>query len=166
MINKQNHTNTNKFIKETALRVLKENHEDVEYENVEYVNTRKNLSSEPTPPFPTLIFMAAVFKDFLDIPGEFGIITIILTTFLSIILSVVFFVWAMGKISGGFWKKRLIRWLWIRYVAMFVIEIIPFFKIVPTFTIFILMVYYKEKKIVILFNKFLEELHSAGIGIR
>jgi len=125
----------------------------------------KLLVAEPAeePDFPQIIFMAAVMKDLLDIPLELSIIGIILTTMLSFVLSIVLFIWVLGKLSGGWWKKRIIRWLWIRYVAVIILEFFPFFKIVPATTIFIYMAYKREKKIVKLFNLALEELHNAGI---
>lgn len=125
----------------------------------------KQLIAEPAeePDFPIVIFLAAIIKDFLDIPFELSIVGIILTTALSFVLSAVLFVWTLGKMSGGWWKKRIIKWLWIRYVAVFIIEFIPFFKIVPTATIFIYMAYRRETKIVKLFNLALEEFRRAGI---
>jgi len=125
----------------------------------------KLLVAEPAkkPDFPQIIFMAAVMKDLLDIPLELSIIGIILTTMLSFVLSIVLFIWILGKLRGGWWKKKIIRWLWIRYVAVIILEFIPFFKIVPATTLFIWMAYKKEKKIVKLFNLALEELRNAGI---
>lgn len=68
--------------------------------------------------------------------------------------------WCKGRISGGFWKKKAIGWLWKRYLATFIIELIPFFNIIPTNVIFVLMAHYKEKKMVKLFNAALETFFS------
>jgi len=115
------------------------------------------------PDFPYIIVTAAIIKDLLDIPLDVSVVGIILTTILSFILFLVLFMWVLGKLGGGWWKKKIIRWLWIRYIAAIILEFVPFFQIVPATTIFILMAHYKEKKIVRLFNLALEELRHAGV---
>lgn len=121
------------------------------------------LVTEPVekPRFPLLIVLAAASKDTLDIL-EFTIIGAILTVPLSLLLGLVLFIWCLGKISGGWWKKALIKWLWKRYVFTLIIEFIPLFKIIPATTIFVLMAHYREKKIVKIANLALEELKAAG----
>lgn len=123
------------------------------------------LSSAPAkePGFPVIIFTFAVIKDCLDLPLELSVIGILLTTLLSVLLSVILFLWVLGKLSGGWWKKKIIRWLWVRYLAVVVIELFPLFKIVPATTIFILMAHYREKKLVKLFDLALEEFRRAGV---
>ncbi len=125
----------------------------------------KMLIAEPPekPEFPWIIFLAAVIKDILDVPLELTLVGIILTTVLSFILSIVLFFWILGKASGGWWKKKIISWLWSRYVAVIILEFIPFFKIIPTTTIFIYMAHKRETKLVKLFNLALEELRGAGV---
>lgn len=124
---------------------------------------KKLIASKPSKPkFPAFMLALAAIKDILDIPGDLSVVGIILTTLTSFLIAVTLFIWTWNKISGGWWKTRLIRWLWIRYVATILIEFIPGIKLVPTNTIFIFMAYKKEAKIVKLFNRALEELHAAG----
>jgi hypothetical protein len=122
------------------------------------------LVNEPAekPQFPFLIVFAAIAKDILDFL-EFTIIGMVLTFPLSFILALTLFVWCLGKISGGWWKKKLISWLWKRYILTILIEFIPFCKIIPATTIFVLMAHYRETKIVKTMNQALEELKDAGI---
>ncbi len=115
------------------------------------------------PGFPFIILPLAVLKDLLDIPGELSIIGILVTTVLSFILALILFFWVMGKLGGGWWKKRMIGWLWRRYIVAMCIEFLPFGKMIPATTIFVLMAYHHEKKIVKLFDSALEKLHSAGL---
>ncbi len=124
----------------------------------------KLLAETPAvrPDFPFIIFGLAALKDILDIPLELTIIGIVFTTVFSFLIAFVLFFWCFGKVGGGWWKKKLIRWLWNRYVIAIVLEFIPFIKMVPVTTIFILMAHYKEVKLVKLANQGLEELKRLG----
>ena len=75
---------------------------------------------------------------------------------------VILFFWIRGKISGGLWKKQMIKWLYRRLLLAAVIEIFPVLKIIPATTILILMAHYHEKKIVKLFDLTLEELKRTS----
>jgi hypothetical protein len=124
-----------------------------------------NIITKPTqkPDFPYLIILTAIIKDIIDFPAEISVIGIILTTFLSIVLSIILFFWVLGKASGGWWKRRIIGWIWLRYFTITILEFIPFLKMIPAATIFILMVHNKENKIVKLANLALEEFRGAGM---
>lgn len=122
------------------------------------------LNEKPpeNPPFPILIFLVAILKDLLDVL-DVSLIGIIVTTLTSLCLGVILAFWVLGKASGGWWKKKLIKWLWKRYAMMFIMEMIPFFKMIPATTIFILMAHYREKKLVKVANLIFEEMHSANL---
>jgi hypothetical protein len=130
-------------------------------------NTYSTLHQSDNKPaeanFPHMFFLLALLKDTLDIPLELSIIGIVLTTILSFFIAVAIFFWCKGKMSGGWWKKKVIRWLWIRYVAVVILEFIPFFKLIPATTIFVWMVHNKEKEIVKLFNEVLETIKKRGV---
>ncbi|MFW5887351.1 MAG: tripartite tricarboxylate transporter TctB family protein [Bacteriovoracia bacterium] len=119
------------------------------------------------PIFPIMIMGVAVFKDFIDfiqLTGA-GIIITILTTLITF---VIFFIWMLNKsTSGGWWKRRLMKVLWKRLsiwlLGAAIIEAIPLLGFLPATSIFVLMVHHEEKKIVKLFNEFLETLHQKGI---
>ncbi len=113
------------------------------------------------PIFPYFILGVSVIKDLLDIPANLSIVGIPFAMALSLICSLVIFFWIWGKMSGGWWKKRLLRWLFVRFFIMFGVELIV--SIIPTTTIFTLMAYYREKKIVKLINLALEEMHRLVI---
>lgn len=124
-----------------------------------------NLKHNPPEPvhFPIFIFACALAKDAADVPSTILVVTILISIFLGFVLSFILFLWAFGKMSGGWWKKAIIRWLWIRLGLVALIEMLPVIQLIPANTIFILMVHYKEKKIVRLFNLALEKMHDAGI---
>ncbi len=125
----------------------------------------KLLASNPPqkPSFPYIIMMLAISKDLIDIPGDLSGIGIIATTAFSFVISLVLFMWVLGKLGGGWWKKKIIRWLWKRYVYTIILEFIPGFQIIPATTIFVFMAYHHEKKIVKLLNLALEEFRNAKI---
>lgn len=116
---------------------------------------------EKEPPFPTVIFIFAILKDLID-TAELTIIGIIVTKILTVIFGVILFFWVLGKASGGWWKKKVIKWLWKRYIAVLIIELIPFAGLIPANTIFILMAHKRETKVVKAINLALEELKKAG----
>lgn len=115
------------------------------------------------PPFPIFILVLAVIKDHCDFLANVLVVAIPLSMVASFCMSVVLFFWLLGKMSGGWWKRAAIRWLWMRYVVAIIVEMIPFFQIIPATTIFVLMVHYKETKIVKLFDLALEELRRAKV---
>ncbi len=123
------------------------------------------LIKEPPqqPNFPYIMVSITILKDILDVPIELSIIGIVVTTILSFLLAIIIFIWILGKLSGGWWKKAMIRWLWIRYVFAILIEFLPFFKIIPATTILVLMAHYRETKIVMFFNAALEEFRKKKI---
>lgn len=115
------------------------------------------------PPFPFAILAIAILKDLLDIPATLIILGIPFSMALSFVLALVLFFWILGKIGGGWWKKKVISWLWKRYILTIVIEIIPFFSMIPATTIFVLMAHYHETKTVKLLNLALKKIHNGGI---
>lgn len=131
-------------------------------EVLEEGDTQSLIKDPPVAPtFPFLIVVAAVGKDILDL-FDVTLVAMPLTYLLSLILIAVLFFWCLGKISGGWWKKKIISWLWKRYILVVIIELLPGFKLIPTTTIFILMAHYREVKLVKLLNLALEELHKGG----
>jgi len=122
-----------------------------------------STDSAPSPGFPLFIITIAILKDCLDAPLDIVIVGAVITTLTSFIMAIILFFWVWGKLSGGWWKKKLIRWLWVRYVMIAILEILPFFKIVPAATIFVLMAHHREKKVVKLFNLALEEIKGAHL---
>ncbi len=114
------------------------------------------------PSFPTLMFGMALVKDMLDVL-DFTVIGVIATFLFSIVFAFALALWSLGKISGGWWKKILIRKLLVRFAITFAIEMIPFIRIVPTNIVFVLLAHYHETKVAKLFNEALERLHAAGV---
>lgn len=122
----------------------------------------QQLHAEPPkePLFPILITLAAVIKDLADVPGDLSLIGIIITTVLSLILALILFIWTyLHAMHGGLWKKRLISKLWKRYIISIAIEFLPWVKIIPANTIFILLTYYQETKLVKILNSMLGKMH-------
>ena len=112
-------------------------------------------------PFPLFIFIIAILKDAFDI-ADFTLIGTIFTFFTSIIFGLIIFFWLLGKVSGKWWKRRVLNWLWKRYILMLIIEFVPFLKLAPTMTIFIIMAHRRETKVVKAINFALEELKKVG----
>jgi hypothetical protein len=121
------------------------------------------VSKVDLPSFPYFIFGISVVKDLLDVPANLSLIGVPLAMALSFLISLILFFWIWGKASGGWWKKGIIKWLFVRFVFCCAIELLPIGSIIPAVTIFTLMAHYRETKIVKLVNLALEELHHAGI---
>lgn len=113
------------------------------------------------PPFPMFIFVIAILKDLIDI-ADITLVGVVITTLLSILFSIILFFWLIGKVSGKWWKKKVLNWLWKRYIAAIIIEFIPFLKIAPVMTIFVIMAHRRETKVVRAINFALEELKKVG----
>lgn len=112
--------------------------------------------------FPFLIFPLAVLKDIVDALDLTGV-GAIFTMVTSFVLVIILFIWFLGKMQGGWWKKKMLTWLLKRLGLVIVIECIPLLKIIPATTILILMAHFRETKIVGLMNSALERLRHAGI---
>lgn len=131
-------------------------------ETFEEEDIHKLVTDKPTnPTFPFIMMTVAVLKDIIDIPGELSAIAIVLTTLLSALLSLILSIWTYNRMSGGWWKKRIIRTIWKRWLIATLIEISPWGKMIPANTIFIWMANNSEKKIVKLANLALEEFHKT-----
>ncbi len=114
------------------------------------------------PDFPYIMVSLAILKDVLD-AGDFFVVGIIVTTILSFTIALVLFLWFLGKLSGGWWKKKMVAWLWTRYAVAIFIEFVPFLKIIPATTILVFMAHYRETKIVQFLNSALENLRKKGV---
>lgn len=104
------------------------------------------------PDFPVIIFLLAIAKDILD-ALDLTLIAIIFTFPIKIFIIIIIFVWGFGKMKFGGFKKMILRTILIA-----ILEMIPVLSIIPTETIFVLMIHFREKKLVKLFNLALEEL--------
>lgn len=112
--------------------------------------------------FPYIIFTIAVLKDISDVLATITIIGAVATLATSFICAIILFIWTLDKMNGGWWKKRLIKGLLIRYGIMVTIEFIPGVNIIPTATIFMLMAHFREVRLVKMINIALEEMHDVG----
>jgi hypothetical protein len=150
---------TDKKVTSALQRIFNQNNEDFDGIDI------KLLINKPpqTPQFPFLMVSLAFIKDVIDIPLELTLIGIVFTTVFSLLLGLVLFIWCFGKLRGGWWKKKLISWVWKRYILTIILEFIPFIKIIPVTTIFVFMVHYKETKLVKIANQALEELKKLGL---
>lgn len=124
----------------------------------------KQMSEEPPriPPFPIFIFAGAFIKDALDVALDLTIVGIIAACFFTIVFSIILAFWCFGKISGGFWKRAIIKHILVRYGICMTLEALPGIQIIPTTMIFVLLAHFHETKIAKLFNEGLEYLHGAG----
>lgn len=110
------------------------------------------------PQFPTLILLAAIMKDVIDLVATSSIIFSIFTLITSFILSLVIFFWLLGKL--GFAEKQLVRWF-IRWAVLVVlVEFIPLVNAIPMATIFVILAYNRERAVVQLFFTALKSLQG------
>ena len=137
--------------------------QDISESDIREISELKTRSVAP-PKFPYFIFVVAALKDSIDVIATLVVVGIPLTVAFSVLMSIILFFWTMGKMSGGWWRKKMIRYILIRFGLTFTIELVPLVNIVPTNTIYILLVHYREKKIVKLINLGLEKLHHSGVG--
>ncbi len=129
----------------------------------EDLNELTTLNAKPAtlPDFPFFIVSLAVLKDIIDF-GDLLIVGIVITTALSFVIAVILFFWVLGKTSGGRWKKKILKKLFVRLGIVITIEFIPFFKILPVTTVFVLLAHYDETKVVKLINSGLERLRGSN----
>lgn len=157
-----NHSGNLKNTYRNIQKLFRDGGQEITDSEVRELSELKTKSID-TPPFPYFIFCIALLKDVIDVVATLIIVGIPFAFALSFLMALVLFFWVMGKMSGGWWKKRLIRSILVRYGIMVAIEFIPGVSIVPTTTIFILMAHFREEKLVKLLNRGLEQMHSAGI---
>ncbi|PCI27805.1 hypothetical protein COB55_05030 [Candidatus Wolfebacteria bacterium] len=133
-------------IVQEALAAVKENisEEDV----TEIVYTKPN-----EPNFPKLIFIAAVMKDFSDVPAGLSKVLIPLNSIVSLILSAIVFFWMLGKL--GFMNKKILR----RFFLL-LLETIPGLNFLPILSIFVFLAHNKEKKVVKIFLDVVERIEN------
>jgi len=112
------------------------------------------------PEFPWLMLGAAIFKDVLDGLDITGV-GVVITTMTSFILALVIFSWIFGKIK--WYQRGLLRWALRRFAIVVVIEFIPFIKIIPLWTFYVIFAYHRESKVVKLIYEALGRLQKAGI---
>jgi hypothetical protein len=134
-------------LNEELERLAKEG--DLSYEADDSKLLLENAPEKPQ--FPTVMLTLALLKDLFD-AVDATLILIVLTTVLSFVISLVLFLWILGKMGGGWWKRKIIKKLWVKWGIATVIEFIPLGKIIPATTIFVLMVHYDESKIVRVLN--------------
>lgn len=127
-------------------------HLDKKGENFD-VEDIKEMRAEPPekPHFPWIILavgMTADVCDALDLdPSTIGAL---ISTIVSLLAATVLFIWLLDK-GGGRWKGKLLRTTLRRFGAVILIEIIPVVGLVPAWTLFVVLVFYRERKVVKLF---------------
>jgi hypothetical protein len=127
-------------VEQEARRVFGE--AGLDYENEDIKALLKEEAPEE-PHFPFFIFFLAIIKDILDALDLTGV-GAILTTIFSIILGAVLLIWMWRKMRGPVWKKQHAQKMAKRLLAVVGLEFIPFLKIIPINTIWILMNHYEE----------------------
>jgi hypothetical protein len=130
-------------------------------ENIEYEegDTELLITDRPIkPPFPAGIFFLALVKDVLDVLQLTLLLSLlVLVITLPVLLILAFYFY--GKMSGAWWKKKLIKKLWLRFATTALIESMPLVGLIPATTILVLMTHYSETSLVKAINAGLERLH-------
>jgi hypothetical protein len=118
---------------------------------------------EPEPSLPYLILWIALLMDALDMLSLTLVMKFVLLP-LEVLFWIIFTLWFMGKMSGRWWKKGLIKWLLKRCLIPLVEIFVPGLDfLLPGQTIMVLMAHYRHKGIVILINESLEILHKHKV---
>jgi hypothetical protein len=120
--------------------------------------TARNIPKEE--PFPIFIFLIALMKDMVDLIANLSFFGIFLIWVGSFFMSVVLFLWFLGKMQGKWWKKRMLTWAIRRALLALALESMPIFSIIPATTILVIMTHNRETKIVRMLSQVLETLHS------
>lgn len=94
------------------------------------------------PQFPIIIFTLALIQDSLDFLDLTVIGTVIAFAF-SVLVSLIIIIWKFGK-SKWWQNKFALQWFFTFLLA----DIIPFVGMFPWQSILIVMIYYREKKVV------------------
>lgn len=158
--------------RETAFHILEKQilptlRERAEREGVHVTDTdiqtllhqRTRLSPDP---FPVGVFLVAFIKDILDAFFTLSVFGIIIILPLSIIVSLILFFWVKGKLQGGWYKKKMIKYMWRRFFLTLCLESLPFFGIIPANTIFVYAVHKRDTRTVQILNEAAEILHRGG----
>lgn len=137
------------------------------YEQLE--SDLEKLSAEPHPPqkpsFPIVIFIAAIIKDLAD-AATGGIVSVIL----SLLLGFILWLWWFNKSS--FIKKKIKKWFVKRVILFLAGDSIPVVSIFVPSSLFIILWYYREKKIVQIIQKVLfvygqaAKIHAQQIKVQ
>ena len=143
-------------LRRSAKGALKKINDIFDGESGEKFTEQDREQAEKSPPrlptFPITISIFALIKDILDVPENLSAVAAGLATLTSIPISLIILKWVWektaGGTAGGWLKKKMIRWVWMKYIGAVIIEFIPFINFVPTYTIFILMTHRKEIKLV------------------
>ncbi len=122
------------------------------------------LKQVQKPSFPYFMFTVALTKDVVDVVVTLTFVGIIVSVALSFLCATILFVWTLLKVSGGGRvQKKLTQRILIKYGLSMGIEFIPGVNVVPTNTIFVLLVYFDETKIGKLFNAANRQLLERGM---
>lgn len=123
-------------------------------------------SAKSRPSFPALIFSLALIKDVLDVPLDLTVVAAIFASILSVFCGLALAFWMLGKMSGAWYKRGMIKWFWRRFALVMVIEFIPGLQLIPANVVLVWMAHNRENKAVQLLNNSLEILHGKGFGPR
>jgi|GEM_PF-5242724 len=139
--------------------------------NEEEMSIVRDEPPPPSPEFPWFAIYCSVCKDLLDFTLiELTGVGYVVVLILGWILWIILFFWYLGKINGtswrGFFIKRFWKWLWIRLLGAAVVESIPLLKIIPTYTILVLLAHHREKKLVKLIMLAMDLWHKYEIPLR
>lgn len=130
-------------IQQEAERVFNEG--GFEYEPEE-IQALVDADRPEEPKFPFFIVCIALLKDLLD-ALDLTVVGIFLTTLFTFILGAILFIWLWRDMSGPAWKKKHAEKMAKRLLAVVGLEFIPFLKIIPINTVWVLMNHYEKKNL-------------------
>lgn len=131
---------------------------DSEAINYEEGDAKLLITNRPVKPdFPFGIFFLAVVKDVLD-ALQLTILLALLVLVITLPILLILAFWFHNKMSGVWWKKKLLAKFWKRFAPAALIESLPLVGLIPATTILVLMAHHSETKFVQMLNGALESL--------
>jgi len=115
-------------------------------ENFNETELSYSLKRKPKiPPFPATVLSLAILKDSLDLL-DLTVIGIIATTIFSILFTIFLFIWTLKR-GVGLVTKRIFK-IVAKFIALLLLDFIPFIKILPFTVVYVVLVYNSHTKVV------------------
>lgn len=122
-----------------------------------------NDGEEQTVVFPIVMLAVALLDDVVFDPVQLTVVGAVLTFIMGKFVTLTLIIWFFGKMNGRLWKRAMVKWFWVRFIGVIVIESLPIISLVPATTILVFMAANREKKFAQMFNEALEAFHGSGL---
>ncbi|MBI5153031.1 MAG: hypothetical protein HZA36_01020 [Parcubacteria group bacterium] len=157
---------------EKVREIFHDNREELEEGSAEAFSGIEVGDLPKKPKFPWFILCVALVKDILDYLTLTGI-GYVVALIVSILAGMIIFVWSWNKVrfkgmKAGIMKKvagsKYATKFWTKFLILLGADFIPLVNLLPLETIFVLLAYYQEAKLVRLINLAFEIYDEKSIG--